>query len=297
MGFDTAGNLINDAAVELGLSSTSDAYASTDANFVRLRTLLKSLGRELWRLRQWTYLQQIHTFITVSGTPRYALPTDFGSLIDQTMWNRTARLPAGAFLSPQEWEYLRAQMTGVTINVIPRLTQNQLWLFPDASTPGSYVLAYEYVSKFWVTPSGTQAVSGTWAPTTAYTSEYVTNAGSIYRCTTPGTSGSYGPAATTGTVTDGTVVWTYVSAAGAEAPASKDDTVLFDSQLVTRGLKLAWKKSSGFDSSAEQADYDRVLEQIICSDTPAPTLNLGGRGLYRVPLISDANIPITGFGS
>ena len=45
--FDTALNIISDAAVELGLGAVTAAYASTDPNIVQLRTALKMAGRKM----------------------------------------------------------------------------------------------------------------------------------------------------------------------------------------------------------------------------------------------------------
>lgn len=63
---------------------------------------------------------------------------------------------------------------------------------------------------------GTHTITGNtataWAALTAYTSDdYCSNAGKIYRCTTPGTSAaSGGPITMDPDITDGTVHWTYL---------------------------------------------------------------------------------------
>jgi len=53
----------------------------------------------------------------------------------------------------------------------------------------------------------------TWAPTTAYTTgTNVANGTNVYRCITPGTSaGSGGPTGKGSSITDGTVVWTWIN--------------------------------------------------------------------------------------
>lgn len=155
MGFDTVVNIVNDAAVELGLLNRQrtlvDPYASSDANIGQLVQLVKSVGRDLRRLKQWTFLQKPYTFLTVSGTQVYALPADFGMMIDQTGWSRTSRYPLTGPASPQEWQYLEAQTSGLALGVVFRPLQGQLELFnpPDAAT-----IAFEYVSTYWVKPLG-----------------------------------------------------------------------------------------------------------------------------------------------
>lgn len=295
---DTAGNIVNDAAVELGLEASSDPFTSTDANHVMLVKLLKSLGRDLWRERSWSHLQREHLFVTVSGTPNYSLPNDFGRMEPQTGWNRTNRLPLGGPMTEQEWQYLKARLVGVVFTVLFRPLQKQLWLYPDTSTPGGYTIAFEYLSRYFTQTATVFGYNATaWRPSTAYLlNTYVQSFGNIYKCTTAGTTGSANPTAGSGTTTDGTVVWTYQAAAGLEYPTASADYILFDPQLVMRGLKLAWKKARRMDTSAEQSDYDTTLAQISGDDSPGAKLRLDRPG-WAEPLIGDQSIPITNFGS
>jgi hypothetical protein len=113
MAFDTAGQIINDALVEVGLSSVTDPFSDLDPNVVQMQTLLKTVGRETLREHSWTILRKQATFTTVQGTPSYAIPSDFYVMEDQSGWNRTNRLPLGGPLSPQEWQYLKSRLVGV----------------------------------------------------------------------------------------------------------------------------------------------------------------------------------------
>lgn len=158
MAWPTAGEVVNDAAVEVGLADSADPFVSTDANIVQLCRLLKSVGQELVMDRNWSYLRKEHTFTTVLGTANYALPTDFKRMIPQTGWNRTNRLPLGGPLSPQEWQFLKARLVGVVFTVLFRPMLGQIYLYPDTNTPGGYVIAFEYDSKFWVSTDATPTV-------------------------------------------------------------------------------------------------------------------------------------------
>jgi hypothetical protein len=163
--FDTAGNIVNDAAVEIGLSEVTDPYASTDANIIQLCRLLKSCGREMVHMHDWTHLRKEYTFTTVAGTDTYALPADFHDMLDQTWWNRTNRLPVGGPLSAQEWQYLKARLVGVVFTVLFRKMNQQIVLYPDGtSTPGGYDIAFEYNSAYWVSVVATPTVLSLDAP-------------------------------------------------------------------------------------------------------------------------------------
>ena len=299
MSFTTAGDIINQAAVEVGLREVADPYLSTDANIVQMRQLLKSLGREIVHMRDWNILRRERVFTTTAGQSTYPLPADYHNMIDQTWWNRTNRLPVGGPLSAQEWQYLKGRIVGVVFNVLFRPMQNTLVLYPDTNTPGGFQIVYEYISEWWV--KGTTVA---WAASTAYPLDrVVTNGGNAYVCITAGTSGLTGPTGTDISITDGSCVWSYVSTSAnllttSDAPTEATDIVIFDPLLMIRGLKLAFLKAKGFDTTSVQQDYNTTLEMVKGHDAPSPVLNATRRWNPVVdPLIGGQNIPITGFGS
>lgn len=300
MSFTTAGDIINEAAVEIGLSAVPDPYTSTDPNFVQLRQLLKSLGREIVHARRWTILRRERAFTTVAGQAIYPLPADFHEMLPQTWWNRTNRLPVGGPLSPQEWQYLKARLVGVVFNVLFRPMQNVIELYPS-NTPAGYDIVYEYQSEWWV-----KNTVGAWAASSAYVKDaVVSNGGNVYVCMTGGTSASsVGPAGTGISITDGTCVWDYVSSTAmllttSDQPADANAEVIFDPLLMIRGLKLAMLKAKGFDTTAVQQDFNRTLDSVKGHDSPAPILSATRRGLGGIsdPLIGGQSIPITGYGT
>lgn len=206
--WDTAGNILNDAAIELGVATSpnADPMASTDPTFIQLARLMKKMGRRMWRWRNWTYLQQIYTFVTAAGQAQYAKPPDFGRIINQTGWNRTNRLPLGGPLSPQNWEYFKARLIGVVFTVLWRELQNQVWLFPDTNTPGNFLIAYEYVSRWWVQPAVPAWSAKVW-PALAV----VQKGGNFYITLLGGNDNGAGPSGTgSGVIVSGGVNWLYV---------------------------------------------------------------------------------------
>lgn len=154
MRLDTASTVLNDALLELGLvaAELADPYASTDQNVVSLRAHLKALGRELLRKRAWSHLQKEHTFSTEAATASYALPADFSSMQPSTEWNRSTALPLGGPVGAQEWQLLKSSDTVSPINYFFRVLGNRLHLHPTPTAVET--LAFEYVSAYWVQPSG-----------------------------------------------------------------------------------------------------------------------------------------------
>lgn len=296
MAYDTALTIISDAATELGLGAVSDAYGSTDPNIQQLCGHLKSQGRALRQLRSWKNLQRAWVFQTTSNQGRYSLPADYGRFIPESAWNRTNRLPLQA-ITPQDFQALKARLVGVVYNILFRVLQGNFQAFPDTATQGGWIVAYEYTTNYWVTPKNTQATSGTWNNSTIYAGgTYLEAGGNIYQTPGGGASGLYAPSGTSGTITDGGISdWVYVSASGATAPTDNADTINFDSNLVSRALKLAWKKGKGFPSQAELDDFNQALAVAFDDDSQGKTLYVTGNS-YREPLLSGRNFPLTGFG-
>jgi hypothetical protein len=72
------------------------------------------------------------------------------------------------------------------------------------------------------------------------------------------------------------------------------DELLFDNELITAKLKLAFLQAKGFDTTVAQTEYNEIEEQALNADTDAPALNTGRSHGY--PLISNLNLPDTGYG-
>lgn len=151
--FDTAANVVSNAALELGLTQAALAnpWASTDQNIIQLRTLLTRAGRMLVRARAWSQLIEEYTFATVAATDSYALPTGFERFLNSTAWNRDTTLPLGEPLSPEQWQAVQAQTTAGSIIRPFRIRENLLYVYPEPTA--AETIAYEYVSRYWVVES------------------------------------------------------------------------------------------------------------------------------------------------
>ena len=297
MDWPTVAEVINDAAVELGLGQVSDAFGSSDANVQQLLGMLKSGGKDLVQQNNWPHLQKEYLFTTVAGQFYYPLPADFQEMIDQTGWNRTTRLPLGGPLSPQEWQYLASRLTGVVFTVLFRPQQQMMHLYPNnGNLTAGYVIAYEYWSRNWIAQS---AATPAWAAGATYAlGDTVQSNGNTYLCTTAGTAGATVPSGYQDAITDGAVVWQFTSLdviANTDAPAANTDQVWLNALLAVRRIKLDWLSAKGFDTSIARRQYEETLEATLNSATAAPILNLRGRQSFD-PLMSGRNVPITGFG-
>lgn len=154
---DTAGDIVNTAAIQLGLDAFDDPFVSQDPLALQLTSLLKSWGRRLWRERRWQFLTREFIFTTVLNQSVYALPADYGRMVNETAQSRTRRWPLGGPVASEEWQYLKARWVGGSTRLFYRIVSGQLSLYPDTDVPAGEQLAYEYISKYWVQSQGTTA--------------------------------------------------------------------------------------------------------------------------------------------
>jgi hypothetical protein len=242
LGYDNAANIINDAAVELGLYATdvADPFASTDANVVQLCRLLKSVGQDLARDYQWTHLQTEYLFNTSIGLGVYDLPDAFLRLVDQTSYNRTRQERLDGPLSAQGWQYLQALSASGTVEFWFRVTGSAFRLYPTPTAVFS--MALEYISRFWV--------------------QHLDDI-----------------EPTDDRLNDG------------------EDVLWFDRRVLVCGVKLAFQRAKGFDTTATKADFDEALARARGGDGAAPVLSLNARGVLAQRLVGPGNLPDTGFGT
>jgi hypothetical protein len=366
--YETAGSIINKALASAGLPSVADPYllAATDTNYSVATQLLEDVGQDLLSEHDWTAFQTEYIWTTVAGQQRYPFPADFFKMYDQSGWVRNTRLPVGGPLSPQEWQFLSARLVGVTWTVLFRPAVGALNIFPSqGATPGTFVVAFEYFSAYWVKSNAVFGAIGAvpwtantaaflpaptsaqWLPNTAYAfGARVYNLGSSYVCSQAGVSaGAGGPVATGTNIVDNTCRWNFQltacsvasnvyvctsagttsNAAGATGPtnfgsyldgtaqwkyqwnsgtagtpntltpSSSSDVVCFDPLLMRRALKFAWLKDRGFDSAQAEEDYLETLRKTKSSESFGAVLRLGGKR-SQDPLLSTANLPLTGYG-
>jgi len=159
--YDTAQEVINAAATECGLDGSTDPFASSAPAYVgQLRSLLSQCGRELATVYQWQEFTKTHT-ISTGAAPvangQYALPSDFGYMINQTGWTPTGLglgLPIAGPLSEQIWQsVVNTNQASSTIYLSFKLADRVLQFLP-APAPPDINIVFSYQSKDWVLVNG-----------------------------------------------------------------------------------------------------------------------------------------------
>lgn len=161
--FDTVANIVSDSAVELGLDSVSDVYASTDANIIQLRALLKTVGKGLARVRYWTALTQRVTFNTsAGGNINQTVATDFDEMIPGTFWDETNDRELYGPITEADWEFLLATGASTSLRTPWRQWAGSLYLY---GAPAAATLAYQHRSLWWVAVTAAPSTCAKGAPT------------------------------------------------------------------------------------------------------------------------------------
>lgn len=162
--YDTAGNLLNRAASQLGLAKVQSpfAQAAIDPAWAQLVEFLTTVGQDLVNRHAWRQLLIQWVFVTAGGdSGSYPLPLDFLAMVPQSGWDRTRRYPLNGPLSVQEWQYLKAVAVNLSITALFRMDENLLTLFPSPP-PVGVTIAMEYKSKAWIIPAATSPVASNW---------------------------------------------------------------------------------------------------------------------------------------
>ena len=94
----------------------------------------------------------------------YSVPSGFDRMISDTNWDRTNHWRNMGPKSSQEWQWLQGGIISTGQRERYRIYQNKMRIFAAITT--SYLFAYEYVSSFWVVPTG-----GTEATKAAFTAD------------------------------------------------------------------------------------------------------------------------------
>lgn len=139
-------SIIQGASDRLGLTRPTAVMASSDPLVLSLLGVAQEEGKALAGRHTWQALQTEYTFPTVASTASYALPSGFGELIKDTVFNRTRRRRMQGDLSPSQWQETQASLVTM-VNPAFRIRGSLFYISPTPTA--AETIAYEYVSLNW----------------------------------------------------------------------------------------------------------------------------------------------------
>jgi hypothetical protein len=135
-----------------GLPVPQTVYGSTNDQVTQIKALLEEEGNDLSsRGGAWEGLckEVVHTTVASEdqGSITSICGEDFRYIRNQTIWDRTEKLPVPGPMSASEWQALKAMFqTGPRYRF--RIRGGKLLANP--TPPEGHEWAFEYVSKFWI---------------------------------------------------------------------------------------------------------------------------------------------------
>lgn len=144
----TTQEIIDASFDELGLPRESLVVGLIGQVGTQSLALLNSIGDDLVKEHDWQFLQQVATLNGDGVTDEFDLPSDFGRIVDQTMWSSNNKLPMEGPLSPQAWGWVQYGIVSAGVFYRYRILNDKLAIFP---TPADgEVFNFFYITKNWV---------------------------------------------------------------------------------------------------------------------------------------------------
>lgn len=133
------------------LPSPATVYGSSDAQVVQIKALLEEVGIDLSGRGAWQEItfQATHTTLAAEdqGAMTAIATNGFRYVKNQTIWDRTLRLPVLGPMSPQEWQSLKALVVNGPRYRF-RIRGGKLLVNPVPTAGNTW--AFEYVSYNWI---------------------------------------------------------------------------------------------------------------------------------------------------
>lgn len=279
----TVAELINSFCDRINQPRESSIVGSSTPGARQYLSLFKFIaGKLLEEQAGWSQLKRTYVFTTTTGVANYQLPGDYLRMLLGTQWGVTNQIPLAGPLSNARLAFqtygvnIATPFAGYQVNggqgYIIRTspyTQKSAGFFQispagqDDTTQN--VIAYTSCNYVWPTD---------WLASHAYSlNDKVTGINNIYICTTAGTSGTTRPSVTSGTETDGSVVWTVYNE---PYPVTADtDIWLLDDELMVEGLRWAWYRSKKQDYSQELIEWKSAVRAALGRQNGAVIINAG----------------------
>ncbi len=266
-------NIIQQAAQRIGIPSPSSAVGSTNNSAIMLLAKAQEAGRKIRDAHEWPELTKEWLITLVDAQANYAFPGDMNWQIFETHWDRNNHWPLIGPLSAQEWQVKKSGISTTVPRKMWRVKGYQDRQFYLHQTPGTgdagSILVFEYVTETWCRPR-------TWVTSTVYAAgSYTFYNGNIYTTTAGGTTGATPPTHTSGSVSDGGVMWTYTLNSYQTFLADTDE-VIIDNELLIDGIVWRYKKERGFDYESDMEEAEKAIQDEISSLTGASIIRWGG---------------------
>ena len=153
--------IAQEAASLLGFAEPATISGNTNRNAREYLRHLNIGGMQIAVMKNgwgagWDALTREHELTTVANQASYDLPTDFGWMVEDSVWDREQYWSLRGPLSPQEWQRIRSGLLQeislrwdfriTTVSGVRKITF-------DPTPTGAQTIVFEYGSRSWVSSS------------------------------------------------------------------------------------------------------------------------------------------------
>jgi hypothetical protein len=229
----TLATAVANVAAEAGYTVDSNIVTSSDVTTKQLLAIAQRINHEIGDQYPWPKLYASGSITLVGGQATYSLPAAFSWYHYETFWNSSNRWRILGPMSPQEYAEVRGYGLNTTVYQrfqIRGVTNSELLISPTPSAAqNNNIIIFEYVADRSARPR-------TWTTSTTYgVNSYTFYNGNYYETASGGTTGATPPTHTSGSVSDGGVLWTYYNGAYSDFLADTDETV-FNQKTLELGM-------------------------------------------------------------
>jgi len=144
----TAQQILTAAGQQLGLEVGTIGTLQTGQTGDQALALLNSLGDDLVKVYDWQFLMFTKDIQGDGVTSAFAMPTDFGRIVNQTEWAKNMKRPMQGPLTPQQWGWTQYGIVSAGVFFRYRILQGKFTIFPTPSATEKF--SFFYISKNWV---------------------------------------------------------------------------------------------------------------------------------------------------
>lgn len=293
--------LVQNMCLEAGISSPTQVVTSQDVQINQIYALVNRLGNDLVRTFEWQKLDKEYTFQTVSTT--LTGTTTSGSKIITGISSTTGLTSnygiVGSGISPFAQIVSVDSSTQVTMNLPATATGTTSLVFGQVNYPLPSDWSKQIPQTEW-DRSNRWPLMGPNSPQDWQSFKSgIVYSGPRLRFRIQGNTLALNPPPSANL----TLAFEYISNSwvlAADGVTYKNkftvdtDTFIFDSSLLTIGLKLRWLQAKGFEYDFAQREFDGLLNMCKGQDKSAPRLSLSP--INQSVLITNNNIPDGSWG-
>lgn len=144
----TAQVIIDQALSELGLPTSILGSTQVTQLSSQCLALLNALGDDTVKVHDWQDLERTATMTGDGVATQFAMPADFGRIVNQTQWASNLRRPMIGPMTAQQWGWTQYGIVSVGVYYRYRILNNEFTVYP---VPANLeVFNFFYITKNWV---------------------------------------------------------------------------------------------------------------------------------------------------